>query len=190
MVVALFCARGLAARHDEAGARPGFVRVAGGASPCHLTAVSTEPDGILRATMTPVLESLRSAVTTTREVLERCEDRDTLAQLDRPTRLGLRAGLIKHFELTYELSWKVIQRRVRDFLGARADIFYTRRDMFRHAGELGLIGSVERWMDHHEARNLTAHTDNEETARRILAAIPGFLDDFGKLIRALESGDV
>ena len=81
--------------------------------------------------MTPVLESLRSAVTTTSEILDRYEDREYLARLDRPTRLGLRAGLIKHFEFTYELSWKVMQRQVRDFFGARAEGFYTRQDVFR-----------------------------------------------------------
>ena len=139
--------------------------------------------------MTPVLESLRSAVTTTSEILDRYEDREYLARLDRPTRLGLRAGLIKHFEFTYELSWKVMQRQVRDFFGARAEGFYTRQDVFRYAGEMGLIGDVETWMAHHQARNLTVHTYDEETATRILAAIPGFLEDCRELIRVLESGD-
>ena len=138
--------------------------------------------------MTLILKSLRLAVTTTSEVLDRWDDPEHLARLDRPTRLGLRAGLIKHFEFTYELSWKLMQRRVRDFFGSRADGLYTRRDVFRYAGEMGLIRSVERWMRHHEARNLTAHTYNEETSRRVLAAIPGFLDDCRELIRALEAG--
>ena len=106
--------------------------------------------------MTPVLESLRSAVTTTSEIPDRYEDREYLARLDRPTRLGLRAGLIKHFEFTYELSWKLMRRWVRDFFGSSADALYTRRDVFRYAGEAGLIRDVERWMAHHDARNLTA----------------------------------
>lgn len=137
--------------------------------------------------MIPTLEPLRSAVTTTAEVLERYEDREYLARLDRPTRLGLRAGLIKHFEFTYELSWKLLQLHVRDFFGARAERFYTRQDVFRYAGEMGLIADVETWMAHHQARNLTVHTYDEETATRILDAIPGFLEDCRALLRVLES---
>ena len=139
--------------------------------------------------MSPVLESLRSAVTTTGEVLERYEDREYLARLDRPTRLGLRAGLIKHFEFTCELSWKLLQFHVRDFFGARAETLYTRQDVFRYAGEMGLIADVETWMAHHQARNLTVHTYDEDTATRILGALPGFLADCHALIRALESRD-
>ena len=146
-------------------------------------------DGILLLAMTPALESLRSAVTTTSEVLDRYEDREYLARLDRPTRLGLRAGLIKHFEFTYELGWKLMRRWVRDFFGSSVDALYTRRDVFRYAGEAGLIRDVERWMAHHDARNLTSHTYDEETATRVLAAIPGFLEDCRELIHVLESRD-
>ena len=139
--------------------------------------------------MAPVLESLRLAVATTGEILERYEDSEYVARLDRPTRLGLRAGLIKHFEFTYELSWKVMRRLVVDFFGARAEAVYTRKDIFRYAGEMGLVTDVERWMVHHEARNLTSYTYDEKTAMRILSGIPGFLEDCRALIRALESCD-
>lgn len=139
--------------------------------------------------MSPVLESLRSAVLTTSEVLERWQDLEHVARLDRPTRLGLRAGVIEHFEFTYELSWKLMHRWVRDRFGSSADALYTRRDVFRYAGEAGLIGDVERWMAHHKARNLTSHTYSEETAALILAAIPDFLGDCRDLIEALESAD-
>lgn len=137
--------------------------------------------------MAPALESFRSAVTTTGEVLDRYEDREYRSSLDRPTRLGLRPGLIKHFELTYELSWKLMQRSVLDFFGARAERLYSRQDVFRYAGEMGLIADVETWMAHHQARNLTVHTYDEETVTLVLAAIPGFLEDCRELIRALES---
>ena len=139
--------------------------------------------------MTPVLESLRAAIRTTSEVLERHEDQRHLAQLDRATRLGLRAGLIKHFEFTYELSWKAMQRWVRDSVGGSVDAMYTRLDVFRRAGEAGLIADVERWIAHHRARNLTSHTYRQETADQVLAAVPGFLEDARALLLALESRD-
>ena len=56
------------------------------------------------------LSSLRKAVTALGQTLERCEDDALLARLDEVTRNALRAGAIQHFEFTFELCWKFIQR--------------------------------------------------------------------------------
>ena len=59
--------------------------------------------------------------------------------------------------------------------------------MFRYAADMSLIADVDRWMSHHRARNLTSHTWNEEAASRVLAAVPGFVEDCRALVRRLEA---
>jgi len=46
----------------------------------------------------------------------------------------------KHFQFTYELSWKLLRARLREE-GVEAA---TPRAVFRAAGEAGLLASVER----------------------------------------------
>jgi len=49
-----------------------------------------------------------------------------------------------------------------------------RKGLFRHAGEIGIIDDFYKWIESHEARNLTSHTYDEETAEKVYATAKKF----------------
>jgi nucleotidyltransferase substrate binding protein (TIGR01987 family) len=77
------------------------------------------------------------------------------------------AGVVQHFEFTYELSWKFMKRWLSNNLSQAETEGLSRRALFRLAHEYRLISSVEQWMEFHQARNLTSHTYNENVALEV-----------------------
>lgn len=77
-------------------------------------------------------------------------------------------GLIQCFEYNHELAWKT----QKDFLEAQGvtDLFGS-KNVARQAFASGLINDGKVWMDMIESRNLTSHTYNEETTKKIVADI-------------------
>lgn len=73
-------------------------------------------------------------------------------------------GLIKAFEYTHELAWKLLKSFLSD--QGNQDI-YGSKDATRAAINLDLIADGEVWMDMIKDRNRTSHTYNRETAREI-----------------------
>jgi nucleotidyltransferase substrate binding protein (TIGR01987 family) len=71
-----------------------------------------------------------------------------------------RAGLIQFFEMTFELSWKLLK----DYEETEGLIVKTPREAIKQAFQSGLINNGHDWIDALQDRNLTAHTYNEETA--------------------------
>ena len=133
------------------------------------------------------LVGFRSAIGSLAAVIERSEDRTAMDGLDPILQVAVRAGAIKHFEFTYELSWKLIKRWLELNVSPNAADGVTRRELYRLGFENRLIDDVERWMDHHEARNETTHTYRKATADEVYAAIPAFLEDARLLLAALEA---
>lgn len=75
-------------------------------------------------------------------------------------------GLIQAFEFTHEMAWNTLK----DFLEVRGvQNLYGSRDATREAFKAVLIEQGEIWMDMIKSRNLTSHTYNEETARKIVS---------------------
>lgn len=109
--------------------------------------------------------------------------REALAQ---PIDPFIRDATIKRFEFTYELCWKFIQRHLRRQSVTPEAL--TRRDLFRDAAALGLIDDPEAWFKFHDARNLTAHTYNEETAKQVYETARRFLPAAEALLAALDRG--
>lgn len=72
-----------------------------------------------------------------------------------------RAALIKYFEMTFELSWKLIK----DYL---EEIGYTPkspRDAIKQGLQADLIEDGHQWLDALQKRNITTHTYDEETSK-------------------------
>jgi nucleotidyltransferase substrate binding protein (TIGR01987 family) len=65
-----------------------------------------------------------------------------------------RAGLIQLFEVSFELSWKVLKDYL-EFLGHQAK---SPRETIRTAFEFGIIEDVDAWLDALETRNTFTHT--------------------------------
>jgi len=91
------------------------------------------------------------------------------ALAEEPTVLNQDAT-IQRFEFTFELSWKLMQEVLRE---NRIDT-YGVRGVFREAARLELVEDPLPWFSFLEARNLTAHTYNEEEARKIYTKIKDF----------------
>ena len=74
-----------------------------------------------------------------------------------------RAGLIQFFELTFELAWKTLK----DYLESQGYNVKTPRETLKQAFEIELIRDGESWLSALDNRNLTAHTYDENTARKV-----------------------
>jgi len=71
----------------------------------------------------------------------------------------LRDACIQRFEYSFELSWKMLKRQLREELANLAELdIWSYKQMIRVAGERQLIADVEAWFDYREKRNLTSHT--------------------------------
>lgn len=99
----------------------------------------------------------------------------------------VRAGVIHSFEVAYELSWKMMQRWLKENIGAASVDGVTQRNLFRHSAENHLIADAERWMDYHKARDSTSHTYNEDAALNVFAEAAEFVHDAKYLLKMLEA---
>lgn len=132
------------------------------------------------------LQSLRSSTASLTNLLAVSESDGRMLRLSEVEREGIRAGVIQNFEVTYELSWKLMSRWLSENVGRTVVDGVTRRHLFRLAAEHRLIEDVDAWMRHHQARNQTSHMYNQEVAARVYAAAYGFAQDARRLLAALE----
>ena len=73
-------------------------------------------------------------------------------------------GIIKAFEYTYELAWKVIK----DYYEEQGEVsIQGRRDALRLAFQRGLITDGDNWMNMIKSRIASVHTYNLEVAQQI-----------------------
>jgi nucleotidyltransferase substrate binding protein (TIGR01987 family) len=132
------------------------------------------------------LSSLKKAVSALAEVLAKSDDAGFMGSLDDVARNAIKAGVIQHFEFTYELSWKFIKRWLEMNVSPTAADGVARRELFRLAAENRLIDDVEQWMRYHEAQNLTSHTYEPEIAERVYNTAHDFARDAASLLAAIE----
>jgi nucleotidyltransferase substrate binding protein (TIGR01987 family) len=77
-------------------------------------------------------------------------------------------GMIKAFEYTYELAWKMIK----DYYEEQGEVnIQGSRDALRLAFQRGIIKDGDNWMKMIKSRIATVHTYNEEVARQIIQDI-------------------
>jgi nucleotidyltransferase substrate binding protein (TIGR01987 family) len=134
-----------------------------------------------------VLDNLRNAVKALSDLLAVTENKTRMAQFSQVERDGIRAGVIQHFEVTYELCWKLMARWLKTNVGTGVVDGVTRRELFRRSAQQRLIADVDRWMQHHEARNLTSHLYDAKRAEAVYGAIADFVHDARALLKALET---
>jgi nucleotidyltransferase substrate binding protein (TIGR01987 family) len=94
-----------------------------------------------------------------------------------------KAGLIKFFELSYELSWKTLKRVL--LLHRSIDVKSGTKDIFREAAKAGYINDPDIWFDFIEDRNETVHAYNESTVNSIIEDLARFKQELEKLIANL-----
>lgn len=134
-----------------------------------------------------VLDSLRKAVSALAAVLAKSDDVEFMNSLDDVARNAIKAGVVQHFEFTYELCWKSIKRWLETNIGPAVADGVTRRELFRLGAENRLLDDVEQWMRYHEARNLTSLIYQPEIAERVFITAHDFARDAARLLAALEA---
>jgi len=97
----------------------------------------------------------------------------------------LQAGVIQHFEFTYELCWKFLKRWLERNLGRSEVEGISRRELFRLAHESRFIDDVKLWMTFHAARNQTSHIYEQTTANDVLEVASEFLPQAQDLLQRL-----
>lgn len=99
----------------------------------------------------------------------------------------LRDAVIKRFEYTYELCWKMLKRQLEleSPTPSLVDAL-SFRDVLREAAQVGVLKDIERWMDYREMRNITSHTYDDAKARSVYDAAVEFYNDASALLKALE----
>ena len=114
------------------------------------------------------LSALKKALTSFEQSLEVFGRYQTGASEDALWKT-LRAGVIQHFEFTYELCWKFMKRWLQGNLGRSEVEGVSRRELFRMAAASRLIDDVDLWMSFHAARNQTSHSYDESVAHDVAA---------------------
>ncbi len=100
---------------------------------------------------------------------------------------GLKSGVIQNFEVSYELSWKMMKRWLENNFNEEYVDGVSRRELFRLARESLLIDNVDKWIIYHKARNETSHTYDSVTAEEVFILASEFIHDVKKLFDTLES---
>ena len=98
----------------------------------------------------------------------------------------MRDSVIQRFEYTYELSWKMLQRWVKQNVSPEDAEPRTKKDLFRVGTKKEMIRHPEKWFDFSEARNDTTHTYNEKNAKSVYAFALLFLPEAKALLVELE----
>ena len=104
-------------------------------------------------------------------LLESVIDQDSLTDVER-------AGLIKFFEMSFELSWKLLK----DYLESEGYDVKSPREAIKQAFQSGLVEDGQTWLIALEDRDLTTHTYDEKTARKVERSIK---ERYALLIRSL-----
>lgn len=78
-----------------------------------------------------------------------------------------RAGIIQLFEISFELSWKLMK----DYLEYQQLIVKSPREAIKQAYQIELIDDGHIWIDALADRNLTVHTYDEELAKKLVEDI-------------------
>ncbi|MDR1228391.1 MAG: nucleotidyltransferase substrate binding protein [Azoarcus sp.] len=91
----------------------------------------------------------------------------------------IRDGLIQRFEFTYEISHKMLKRFLEMTSSSPAEFDgMSFQDLIRTGNERGLLlGDWPKWKDYRDMRAKTSHTYNEDVALKVVAGIPGFLEE-------------
>jgi len=103
-----------------------------------------------------------------------------------------RIAAVKGFELTLEMSGKLLQKAIKPFFATSKMVDkLTFKDILRHAAKHDLLTleEVERWFVYRDNRNLTAHDYGEGFAEETMALLPGFVADVKKLRETLDRAD-
>lgn len=121
------------------------------------------------------LNSLIKSIDSLEKALQITADKMLREQVSADEIELIKAGVIQNFEFTYELCWKFMKRWIETNISAEVVDGVTRRELFRLSAENRLIIDVDKWMEFHRARNISAHTYDHEIAEEVYQITKEFL---------------
>ena len=122
------------------------------------------------------MHDVRPDITPLRRAIKRLEELQAHARDGSVSDL-MRAGLIKQFELAYELSYRALVRYLKFASHNPAEIdLLSFKDQIRLANKKGVVvGELSEWMSFREARALAGEAYENAVADKIATRIPAFL---------------
>jgi len=93
-----------------------------------------------------------------------------------------RDGAIQRFEYTFELIWKTA-KKILSYHGVES---HSPRSVIRDLGQQGWIDDVDEWLGFLEARNLTSHTYEENSAEEVFESAKRFCPKADALLQRLK----
>jgi nucleotidyltransferase substrate binding protein (TIGR01987 family) len=100
-----------------------------------------------------------------------------------------RLAIVKGFELSQEICFKLLRRRLRDIVpGSSRLAAMPVKDVLRLAAHYDLLtlDEVERWFRYRDNRNDTAHDYGEQFAQQTLSLLEAYLPDARALALRLQ----
>ena len=108
--------------------------------------------------------------------------------MDARWRNTLIAGVVQHFEFTFEVCWKMLKRQLERELPSPSVLDgMSFRELIRLGHERGLITAVEPWFEFRELRNITAHSYSPDKALKVAGGASQLLDHARSLLRVVEN---
>jgi len=137
------------------------------------------------------LTPLRLSLSSLEDGLDVVRDLAWFQQQSDKVRHTLIAGVIQNFEFVYDISTKMMRRRLEmDALNPSEVDFANFRDVLRIAAEKGLIDNVQDWFGYRQMRNITTHTYDHQKAQQVFQGTQAFMMDARRLLARLEdAGD-
>jgi len=136
--------------------------------------------------MTLDLKSFASAIGQLENALDYCNSE--LAASDPALAAHLRAAAIQAFEFTYELSVKMLKRKLEQIESSKAVVrSMSFDDLMRRGWALDFLNEeIAQWREFRKQRGTTSHTYDENKAELIYREIPRFLAEAKYLYAAIE----
>lgn len=133
------------------------------------------------------LGSLRAATQALANAVEVVSSPE-FAAADPRWRDTLVAGVVQHFEFTFELCWKMLKRQLEREMPSPTELDgLSYRELFRLGHQRGLVTAVEPWFEFRELRNITAHTYARDKALKVAAGAPALLAEAQALLNTFEA---
>ena len=133
------------------------------------------------------LTPLRQVLASLEDGLDVVRDAAWFNQQNDKVRYTLIAGVIQNFKFVYEISTRMLRRRLEmDALNHSEIDLANFRDVLRIAAEKGLISDVPAWFAYRQMRNITAHTYDHQKAQQVYEGTQAFMLDARLLLARLE----
>lgn len=99
----------------------------------------------------------------------------------------IRAGCIQYFECSYELSFNLIKRYLKEEFSVNNIEEMPHNDKLREAAKAGLICDIQLWFEFRDARIKTSHAYNENKANECIAIIASFINEINYFLNKTQS---